>query len=561
MAEIAANPGGYFLEWSELKPGDCIVRVQEPFARWLWFREPVRLHIAHTLEEVSDVLQAMEGRQAVGFVSYDAGTAFDGAIRAQRSEQPLAWFAEFSGLPTWHRELAPCEQSPILDIAPSWDSATYETRFQKVHAALEAGDVYQVNLTFPIDFACEDAAAFFAYSCGVNPPPFAAFLHGGDWQVASFSPELFFCRQGAQVEVRPMKGTAALDGSLTEQDPKTAAENLMIVDMVRNDLGSICEIGSVQTPQLFAVERHGGLQQMISRVVGTTLLPLNRLFTSLFPPASVTGAPKIAATRLIADLEERPRGVYCGAIGIVAPGYERFAVGIRTAWIGGGKGEFGVGSGVVWDSTVSAEYEECLMKAERLLQPGKQWRLIEALPGGVYPDVHLARLASSASALGIAVDVDAIREELRDFEDLPKVRIEVRRDSRFTVEGGRSLLPDGPLRAIVDGSVHSRDPNRQVKTNSRKELDDALARHLEFDEVLLLNEHLRLAEFCRGNVVVKLDGRLVTPPPSEGCLPGIGAASAGAEYQLLTLEDLKRAQKVYLSNSVVGLREVTVTHR
>ncbi len=456
-----------------------------------------------------------------------AGAALNAALPSKLDERPLAWFALFEKRPTRHRELRPVYESPDVELEPlEWDEAEYNQRFNSVKDAQREGQTYQVNLTMRQRFQLTGSAAdFFAARCGVNPPPYAAFINGGDWVMASFSPELFYERKGKTITSKPMKGTVVRPKDRAAEieaakalaaDPKSMAENIMIVDMVRNDLGSIAEVGSVKAPKLLQVERHRDLLQMTSTVTAQTTVSTLELFRGMFPPASVTGAPKVSTCRLITELETSPRGVYCGAIGFMAPGHQRFNVAIRTAWIDkSGQGEFGIGSGLVWDSEAEQEYAECLAKRDFLLNSGTQWALIEAIPAheirnADVVDRHLNRLLKAAAAkdFKIAFDSKSLQRELSKLAETSKdarikVRVLLQADGKFTIGSSPSAIHGDRLKAIVAPyPINRRDPNLRYKTTSRAMYEELLDAYPDYDEVLLYNDSGELTEFCRGNVVV-----------------------------------------------------------
>lgn len=577
----------YFVSLDGLALGDAVVRCEDgpDGPGWLLFTHASAILEAHSIGDVAGVVEAAcrhaDSGWVVGFVAYEGGPAFDRAILVRHGcSQPLAWFALYDQVPAHYRELLPSGRPVAITLnEPEFSFEEYSARFNRLEQSLEAGNCYQANLTFRQRFKLVGTAAdFFVDRCGVRPPPFATFLHGGEWRLASFSPELLLERIGEEVTMRPMKGTASSPVApgarcrAAEQlrtDPKTIAENVMIVDMVRNDLGAVAEVGSVSTPRLLDVEQHRGLLQVTSTVTARSSVPTEKLLASVFPPASVTGAPKVAATKVIAELEGSPRGAYCGALGLLSPGRQRFSVAIRTARIAGEAGEFGIGSGVVWDSKAAAEYEECLAKRDFLMNPGTQWALIEAfssdsLGDEARVDQHLMRLAGSAATLGVPVDLKSIRRQIAELEkplSSMKVRIAVGKagDSIVTLEP--SAFGTVPIRATLASSpVNSHDSNFRHKTNSRAVLDSHLGAHLDFDEVLLYNEVDELTEFCRGNVVVQLNSVLYTPNPDSGCLAGIHVSNlvkgGRVRRRRLKLADLDRAEEIYLSNSVVGLLQV-----
>ena len=582
----------YFLDRDQLAVGDCLVRhVDAVFGpEWLYFSTPARILATDVAGEVPALLETVErvtteGDCAVGFVSYEAASAFDPKLPKPRQHRlPLAWFAIFDHSPQAFRELLPIYESvetPIL--VGEWDIQDYQLRFEKVHEALGQGGIYQANLTSRVEFEpTESIFSLFRRVCGTQPPPYATYLHGGDWQVASFSPELFLKRLGERIVMSPMKGTRSVapsDLPNMTTDPKSMAENLMIVDMVRNDLGKIATVGSVQVPQLFEIESHRTVKQMTSRVEAITRAGLSELFAATFPPASVTGAPKLAACSLISQLESSSRELYCGAMGMVEPGGDaQFSVAIRTAW----KSEtdervhYGIGSGLVWDSILKEEFEECALKATILVQPAPQWELIEcfhrdALSYPLLLEDHWQRLNRSAIALGVPSTRKQFEELLQPLQDshesLPtKVRVAVRRNGDHSVSLSESLIGPGRLKATVGlKTVGSRDPNLAHKTNSRQVFDDALNSAVGFDEVMLVNEQNEVVEFCRGNAIFRFGDQYVTPDTSSGCLPGIGArrlVTAGkAAYGTIQLERAVEADEIWFINSIRGLVEVELTAR
>ncbi len=361
--------------------------------RWWRFLAPVERRSATTLAEVRDLLASVEratedGLWAVGFVGYEAAPAFDASL-AVRAPATGA-LAAFSFFPSPELVDAP----PGADLAakveglqPLQGETEHAVAIATVHAAIAAGETYQVNLTFPLQGRIAgDPEALFWRLAPASAAPHAAFLDCGDTALVSLSPELFFRRENGRVTMRPMKGTRTR-GRYSEEDevqaaalaasPKERAENLMIVDMVRNDLGRIARTGSVAVESLFALERYPTVWQMTSTVTARSPAGLPELFGALFPCASVTGAPKARTMEWIARLERRPRGVYCGAIGWAAPRRRAsFSVAIRTAVVERSSEtlEYGVGSGVVWDSEPAAEYRECLAKAGALEDPGTALR-------------------------------------------------------------------------------------------------------------------------------------------------------------------------------------------
>ncbi|HRN83804.1 MAG TPA: chorismate-binding protein, partial [Hyphomicrobium sp.] len=412
---------------------------------------------------------------------------------------------------------------------------------------------------------------------------YAGIVDTGEVTVLSASPELFIEKEGRVVSTRPMKGTAPRAGTpeadaearrVLATDVKQRAENLMIVDLMRNDLGRIAEVGSVGVTDLFTVETFRTLHQMTSGVEATLKdgLGLGDLVRAIFPPGSVIGAPKIRAMELIRDYETEPRGVYCGAIGHITPaGAALFNVAIRTPVIfRGGQGEMGIGSGVVYDSVGAKEYAECLLKMKFLTDPPKSFELIETLlyeagKGFWLLEGHLERLKASAAYFGYAHDERAVREALdRAVEGRTEARLRVRlllaEDGAVSVTVAEQPVQAAMRYAISDTRVDSANPFLFHKT-TRRELYDREWQHYAdtqgADEVFYLNERGELAEGSRTNIFIERDGRLLTPPLSSGLLPGVLRRDlilkGKAVEAVLTLDDLARADAVYVGNSVRGL--------
>jgi para-aminobenzoate synthetase/4-amino-4-deoxychorismate lyase len=463
---------------------------------------------------------------------------------------------------------------------PTLTRGEYARALCAIHEAIGAGEVYQVNYTFRLRAPYEgDLLPLFWQLYERQPVPYAAYLDTGAHAIASLSPELFFALDGERITTRPMKGTAPR--GLTRADdlqqaerltrcPKNRAENLMIVDMARNDLGRIARIGSVRVPRLFEAERYATLWQMTSTVVACTDAPLPEIFRALFPAASITGAPKIRATHVIHALERAPRGVYTGAIGVVLPDrHAQFNVAIRTLHYdkAAGQLEYSVGSGIVWDSEQVAEYEECLTKAQVLFAPRPAFELLETLlwrrgRGYFLLEAHLKRLRDSADYFGFAVDADAVRHQLltvaeRFTAPRYRVRLRVNRYGEAQVEHA-SLAPERRVWrvALAHEPVNPREVFLYHKTTHRQVYERARAARPDCDDVILWNTRGEITESTLANVVVRLDGRYYTPPVECGLLAGVyreHLLQRGLlRERVLTPDDLRRAEAVYLINSVRG---------
>ncbi len=569
----------------------------------LLFTEPQEIVSAETPQDVEPAINRIEaavadGLHAAGFFSYELGYVMEpklAGLMPQKRSMPLLWFGLYEapremtgpGVLNWLNETTRSASHDFSDVSLAWTREDYEKRFDKALEMIRAGDIYQINLTFKAHFKLLGSPlTFYRDLRAKQPVAYGAVVDTGEATVLSASPELFIAQDGRKIHTRPMKGTAARRGAIEADerqrrilasDEKQRAENLMIVDLMRNDLGRIAEIGSVHVDDLFTVETFKTLHQMTSGVTATLRedMGLKELLAGIYPPGSITGAPKIRAMELIAELETEARGVYCGAIGHIAPGgRSQFNVAIRTPVImRGGDGEMGIGSGVVYDSAGGSEYEECLLKMKFLTDPPKPFELIETMlyePGkGLWlEDRHIERLRSSAAYFAFQFDKDrvcraiaAVLEERRDQR--LRVRLTLVEDGTPNVtvtELGASATPAVMRYVVSPTRLNSADPFLFHKT-TRRELYDREWRkyHDEIgaDEVIYLNQDGALAEGSRTSVFVERGGVLVTPPLSVGLLPGTLRAeliaSGRAVEGCLRLEDLERGEACYLGNSVRGL--------
>lgn len=554
---------------------------------------PEETIVAHRVGEVRAALRAVQaavqaGYTAVGYLSYEAAPAFDAALTVRDGAQmPLLWFGLFRD-PQPSSPTAPAGAFRLSDWQPATPREEYDAGIAAIRAAIARGATYQVNHTLRLraTFAGDDLA-FYHRLCAAQQPAYCAYLNLGRYRVLSASPELFFHWRAGELITRPMKGTVRRGRWRGEDEElaawlaaseKNRAENVMIVDLLRNDLGRVAELGSVQVPRLFDIERYPTLFQMTSTVSATPRpdLTLEELFAALFPCGSITGAPKVSTMRLIAQLERDPREVYCGAIGYISPnGEAMFNVAIRTVWLDMERGtaEYGVGGGITWDSTAEEEYREALTKAALLTEPRPPFDLLETLhlEGGEYPllDGHLHRMADSAAYFDFPFPVAALRAALdevtRAFPDEPRrVRLLLSPTGAVRVESVPfPPLPDSPPRVTLARTPVSRT-NRFLyhKTTHRALYDAQRAAHPDAWDVLLWNEEGELTEFTIGNLVIELAGHCYTPPLDCGLLPGVQRAAllaAGSvSERVLTRNDLREASRVWLINSVRGWVEVTL---
>jgi para-aminobenzoate synthetase/4-amino-4-deoxychorismate lyase len=567
--------------------------LREPVrGHWLVFTAPWRILTTRRSDEVLPLIRQVDaaveqtGLYAVGFISYEAAAAFDPALPAGDPEDfPLVWFCLFRQVQaTTTLTGGQSRQRPVA-WQPSVTPEEYRRCFDAVKRYIQNGDTYQVNLTYRLrtnDLV--DPWDFFVETFAPEPAPYAAFVDTGEWAICSASPELFLRREGAQVESRPMKGTAAR-GLWFEDDcaraatlhasAKERAENVMIVDMVRNDLGRVALTGSVQVPALFAVERYPTVWQMTSTVRARTQVGFDQLLQSSFPPASITGAPKRRAMEIIAELESTPRHIYTGTIGFMAPGQRaQFNVAIRTVLCrtSDRSAEYGVGGGIVWDSHPAHEQQECRTK-QQVLQPRRyDFDLLETLrwsPHAGYwlREYHLKRLAQSAAYFGFTVDLPRIRAELDSIAaGLPlahhRVRLVVARSGACHCRA--TMLEAGALRfgdlTLARTAVDANEQLLYHKTTNRRIYADALALSPDSADVLLFNTAGEITESTIANVAFTINGTFCTPPVQSGLLPGTYRAwlldQGKICERVVTIEQAYQATTVYLLNSVRGLHQV-----
>jgi len=561
--------------------------LQAPVAdalAWLSFEFPVEILQASTLDEVRPTLRAAEaaaatGRMAAGFVSYEAAPAFDPALKVQTpSSLPLAWFGVFDTAETLDRLSGSATNTPRTTWLPSIDSTEYEEGIDVIHRHIARGDVYQVNFTLRLtsSFPANPWDLFIAL-CRGQRSRCCAFVDTGDRVLCSASPELFFRLEGERIWSRPMKGTAPR-GRTREEDARQAhwlqtstknqAENLMIVDMLRNDLGRIAIPDTVEVSELWHLEKYPSLFQLTSTVEGRTQASMENIFAALFPCASVTGAPKVRSMEIIRELEQEPRGAYTGAIGLIGPGRRaRFNVAIRTVDVDtvAERASYGTGSGVVWDSVAPEEWGECLTKALVLRSPTPEFDLLETIlwdpaQGFVLLERHLLRLEDSAAYFDYPYDAPRIVKALdRAIRELPRqphrIRLLVSNQGIIRVESAPLDRNTRPWRlAVAAGPVAREDPFLCHKTTHRQVYQAHRERFPEHDDVLLWNDQGEITESTLANVVVLRQQRWVTPPVDCGLLAGTFRAElldqGKIEEETLGLRELRAAERICLINSV-----------
>jgi len=568
--------------------------------------EPVGVLEATEPSEVRGVVEAAEGATArglwvAGFVGYEAAPGFDPALAVRDrpasdafADLPLAWFGMFEGRQETVLPAPPDDASTTDPTAwePSVDRSTYDAAIAQIRRHIAAGETYQVNHTLRLRATVTgDPRGLYRDLCYAQRGAYAAFLDTGRFRVLSASPELFFRIDGSRIRTKPMKGTAPRGRWLAEDEAirerlqgsvKDRAENAMIVDLLRNDIGRVAREGTVTWSDVFEAERYETVWQLTSTVEADLRhdASLASVFDALFPCGSVTGAPKVSTMGVIAALEDSPRGLYCGTVGYLAPDgagpRARFNVAIRTAVQDARTGatEYGVGGGITWDSSAGAEYGETIAKARVLTARRPPFRLFETLlhePDTGYRRLpeHLDRLRSSATYFGFAFDEAAILgalegETVRFPGRATRVRLVL--DRRGHVEMGSAPYAPGPepVRLAIDRDhpVDPSDPYLFHKTTLRAPYEDRSARFPNADDVVMVNTRGEVTETTIANVAVRLDGGWWTPPLDAGLLPGCERTALVADGTLteraITLSAFESAGEIALVSAVRGWRTATL---
>ncbi|MFT4762800.1 MAG: para-aminobenzoate synthetase/4-amino-4-deoxychorismate lyase, partial [Saprospiraceae bacterium] len=571
--------------------------------QWLEFGSPKMVLTTKHLHEVLPILQRVESLiqehqyYAAGFISYEASTAFDDALQTHKGDDfPLIWFGLYEKPTVFNFDKNVANNAFDLKWLPSISKKAYFEALEKVRHFIKIGDTYQVNFTMrqfaaayfpPAPKEKSDAASEFDTTNNQKPfnqlksnsplrvggqrtafslfqniaqtAPYGAFINIDDFSICSASPELFFKVKNGEITASPMKGTASRGRTNAEDEflknqlynsQKDRSENVMIVDMIRNDLSKIAAIGTVNTPKLFDIEKYPTVWQMTSRVEGKTTASLSELMTALFPCASITGAPKASTMRIISALENTPRRIYTGTIGFIKPdGDMQFNVAIRTALFDekNGRVEYGTGGGITIKSETQKEYEEALLKTKIITQStnSQSFKLLETILWSsknewFLLDKHLERLADAAAYFGYKIDLKKIEETLFKragrFEKIAqKVRLLVERNGTFIIENhelkGRNMndVSDSPAGIgygrkpvqIATQPVDSYDVFLFHKTTNREIYEQNLRQFPDAKDVILWNERGEITESCYGNVVI-FDGESYwTPPVESGLLNGV----------------------------------------
>lgn len=604
---LANQPNALFLETTR--------RDDDNFHSYL-FLDPAAVIQCHHLNQVEASLVEIDhalkqGYYAAGFLAYEAGYAFERKLHFPVATTfPLLWFGIYESPIIYNHRLHAFEsgeqeiarilqQIPVQedmasfgeipDIFFNLSEKEYENALARIKEYIAAGDTYQVNFTFKLKFQWPHSPADLYCRLRDNQRvSYAALLSLADHAILSFSPELFFRCDDNHITLKPMKGTARRGRTTIEDEQqrqwlansaKNRAENLMIVDLLRNDVGRVAQTGTVHVPRFFEIERYETVQQATSTITAVlkpeiTVLELMRC---LFPSGSITGAPKIRTMQIIHKLENEPRGIYTGSLGFFSPHRRAvFNVAIRTVKLDKktGAGEMGIGSGVVWDSDSNAEYHECLLKASFLTENAGKFKLIETMRwdhgnGWFLLHEHLQRLENSANYFDFHFDREEILRRLgeyaarlsREFASY-RVRLTLDREGGIIIEHAPLANLHEPVRVkLTSARTHSQDRFLFHKTTRRELYDRELiiAEAERVFDVIFCNERGEITEGCRSNLIIKKGERYFTPPLECGVLPGVYRAHLFAsgkftlEEKILLPRELETAEEILLCNAVRGL--------
>ena len=585
---LAATPGTWIDFTQPRAAGNPRLR-----GRW---GAPARVLVAHHIDEVKPVLEAVHaaaeaGHWCVGHVRYEAAPAFDAALQVHAADGPLVWFEVHDGAPSaWPSAQAAGHAEARATWLPTLARPDFDAAIARIHQAIGDGELYQVNYTAPwMGTVTGEGAALFDALLRAQPGGYAACFTAGDEQVLSVSPELFFDWQasaaGGSILARPMKGTAArgatpaLDAAAAERlraSPKERAENVMIVDLLRNDLSRIAEPHTVRVPELFHTQALPTVWQMTSDVQARTRtgLRLPDVFAALFPCGSVTGAPKVRAMQLIRELERQPRGIYCGAIGVVRPDGRggiaaTFNVPIRTVVMRGTQARCSIGSGITASAEAGAEWQEWLHKQAFLARASEPFEVLEtlALVDGVYRHQaeHLARMAEAAQHFGYPWQPAAVHASLQALAAQHgcgpwRVRLLLDRFGQPRAEAFALQPTATPVRLQLAPRPLAEAHGEWVRFKTTRRAHYATfapAPGSGIFDTVLFNAEGEITESTFGNLAMQMDdGRWLTPPLACGLLPGVGRAVALREGRVqegvVRVQDLHRVRRWAFINSLRG---------
>lgn len=551
------------------------------------FTNPTDIISASSIEEVLPCLKRVQqavnnGSYAAGYVSYEAAPAFDPTYKVNPNvNQPLVWFGIFD-----HPSKGRFTSTGTYETA-EWTALTgkdvYVQNITRIKEAIRQGITYQVNYTIRmLSQFTGDSIAYYKQLAEAQTSNYSAYINDGKHTMISASPELFFHLKDKTIFTKPMKGTASRGNTLPldiqhkdwlYHSAKNRAENVMIVDLLRNDLGRIAKPGTVKVPKLFSIESYPTVHQMTSTVTAELeeTIELPDVFKALFPCGSITGAPKGSTMQIITELEEQPRHVYCGAIGYITPDMEAiFNVPIRTVILDNEKGNamYGVGGGITWDSESEEEYDEVLTKSKILRSEHNHFQLLESIGYAdgefLVLENHLKRLKKSADYFNFQVDLTEIRKELTNLqrqltrETKWKIRLLVSKDGSIQLESQPLKKSTLPVRIELAAIPVDKDNLFLYHKTTNRSVYQALFQYAgkTANDLLLWNEANQITECTTGNIVVEIDGNFYTPPVKCGLLPGTyrdDLLKRGVIHErVIYKEEMKQCSGFWMINSVRG---------
>jgi para-aminobenzoate synthetase / 4-amino-4-deoxychorismate lyase len=559
------------------------------------FTDPLYIITCSSPSAVKQCFRQMEryrenGYYLAGFFSYELGYYLEDALNqcCPKQNYPLLWFGVYNKpvktKASFLKSQNTCYHFSTPTLAEKYPQ--YKKSILKIKSCIANGETYQINYTSRYDFnLIGNILDFYSQLKKNQKVSYSALInHNGNY-IISLSPELFFrIDKNRNIKVKPMKGTASIDtpSGWLQKDAKNTSENVMIVDLLRNDLGRICKSGSVKVSELFGVEEYGTLLQMTSTIIGKlhSQISILELMKSLFPCGSVTGAPKIQSMKIIRSLEDQARNIYTGAIGYFAPdGQAAFNVAIRTIDLQAQQNQtycaqMGVGSGIVFDAQPQEEYAECQLKAKFLLCAIPDFALIETMlitEGKIqYLSRHLQRLKLSANYFTIPCSIASIMNSLKQYAAKlsGKVRLRLLLRSTGEISVQHQPVASQPAQpgciAISKHATHSKDPFLYHKTTSRKLYNEEFKKYSAqgYFDVIFINEKNQITEGSISNIFIQIKGQYYTPPCSCGLLNGIQRQimikKLKAQEKFLSLKDIKRADNIILTNAVRGATSVTL---
>lgn len=545
------------------------------------FKNPNKIIVANTLEEVRPSFELIQealdlGFYVAGYISYESAPTFDPSFQVNLNpNMPLLWFGVFSE--PLYESLVTNGSYDYPKWSPDVSRKQYDSAIDFIKSSIEKGNTYQTNYTIRLNSKFQgDDIALFNKLKQAQSSNYCAYIHTGDFSILSASPELFFHLKDQHITTRPMKGTIARGKTLAEDEKnakwlyeseKNRAENVMIVDLLRNDLNIIAEQGSVQVPELFNIEHYPTVLQMTSTITAKVKKNTSYfdIFKALFPCGSITGAPKISTMKIISSLESAPRDVYCGAIGYFSPNQEAiFNVPIRTVVINQktGNATYGVGGGITWDSTANGEYEEILTKASLLERDKPEFKLLESIlltDGKLYLlEEHLNRLQDSSKYFQFPFNRSEVENELVKFtknftKGDYKIRLLLSTTGQVSLESQQlyeSVTPK--IVKLAEKPISNCNLFLYHKTTYRDVYTQF--QNPEVFDTLLWNENEEITEFTNGNIVLEINGKLYTPPIQSGLLAGtyreMLIKKGKIIEKVLTILDLQNSTQIWFINSV-----------